>query len=91
MENRFNIEQTLEWVNGYLDTVRVTDFHSQLYQQATLDALKEIGKSSVHRQLLVEATMMELNTLRTWLEMAKARLMTVGIQTGEFNALHLND
>lgn len=91
METRFNVEDTLAWLNGYLDSVRVTDYHSQLYQQATLDALKDAGKSSVHRQLLVEATMMELNTLRTWLEMAKARLTAVGIQTGEFQALRLRD
>lgn len=91
METRFNVEDTLTWLNGYLDTVRVTDYHSQLYQQATLDALKEIGKSSVHRQLLVEATMMELNTLRTWLDMAKARLTAVGIQTGEFKVLRVKD
>ena len=91
METRFNVEDTLTWLNGYLHTVRVTDYHSQLYQQASLDALKETGKSSVHRQLLVEATMMELNTLRTWLDMAKARLTAVGIQTGEFKVLRLKD
>lgn len=88
MEYRFNVAQTLEWLDAYLDTVRLTDAHRLSYQQALLDALNETGKASIHRQLMMEVMMMELSTLRTWLEMARARLTAVGIQTGEFRILN---
>lgn len=89
MENRFNIAQIVEWLNGYLDTVRLTDAHRLSYQEALIAALQETGKGSIHRQLLMESTMMELNTMRTWLEMARARLTAVGIQTGEFRTVKI--
>jgi DNA-binding PadR family transcriptional regulator len=87
METRFNIAQIVEWLDGYLDTVRLTDAHRLSYQDALLQALTDAGKGSIHKQLLMEATMMELNMLRTWLEMARARLTAVGIQTGEYRAV----
>jgi DNA-binding PadR family transcriptional regulator len=90
METRFNLNQIIEWLNGYLDTVRLTDAHRQSYQHALIDALNETGKASLHRQLSLEASLMELNTLRTWLEMARARLMAVGVQTGEFRMVKLD-
>jgi DNA-binding PadR family transcriptional regulator len=89
METRFNIPQIVEWLDGYIDTVRLSDAHRLSYQEALLAALNETGKGSIHKQLLMEATMMELNTLRTWLEMARARLAAVGIQTGEFRAVKI--
>lgn len=91
MENRFTIAQTVEWLDGYLDTVRLTDAHRQSYQEALIEALETSGKGSLHRQLLMEATMMELNMLTTWLQLARARLMAVGVQTGEFRAVKINE
>jgi DNA-binding PadR family transcriptional regulator len=91
METRFNIQQIVEWLDGYLDTVRLTDGHRVSYQEALLQALAETGKSSIHKQLLMEATMMELNTLRTWLELARARVAAMGIQTGEFREIKISE
>jgi hypothetical protein len=36
--------------------------------------MAEHGQESLHRQLILEATLMEINSLRTWLEMARARI-----------------
>lgn len=88
MESRFTIKQALEWIDGYLDTLTVADAHRASYTEALMNTLREYGKASVFRQLVLEGAMMDQNTLRAWLEMARARLQALAIQTGEFNVIH---
>lgn len=90
METRFNVTQIVEWIDRYLHEVRHSNIQQQSYQELLLDALNEPNKGSLHKQLLLEAAMMEQNTLRTWLELVRARLTAVGIQTGEFRAIKLD-
>lgn len=88
MQSRFTIRETLTWINNYLDTVTVADAHRASYTEALLAALNEQGKSSAFNQLLLEGAMMDQATLRSWLEMARARLEALAIQTGEYSVVH---
>lgn len=83
MEHRLPLAQVIRWLENYRNLVHVTDV-ATAYHQGTLDALKELGQASIHRQLVVESAIMELNSLRTWLEMALTRLKSIGLQTGEY-------
>ncbi|MDX2161408.1 MAG: PadR family transcriptional regulator [bacterium] len=74
MEGRLQKADILQWLQNYLDTLRIYDYGQRVFQEGTLKAMNELGQTSVHRQLLMESTLMENNTLRTWLELAKARI-----------------
>ncbi len=89
MEARFTVQETIEWLDGYLDTLRVADAHRKVYQEAVLSALTEMGKTSTYRQIILEAAMMEQNNLRLWLEMARTRMIALAHQTGEFRAVDI--
>jgi DNA-binding PadR family transcriptional regulator len=74
MEGRLTQREILQWLDNYLDMIRIYDYGQRLFQDGTLAAMRELGQTSVHRQLIMEATLMEINTLRTWLELARARI-----------------
>lgn len=87
MERRFTVQEVLDWLQNYLDAVRAGDVASRHYHEGTLAAMKELGETSTVRQLVVEAGIMEMNSVRTWLEMAVSRLSAVAQQTGEYEVI----
>ncbi|MFN8529531.1 MAG: PadR family transcriptional regulator [Anaerolineae bacterium] len=88
MEWRLPKREVIQWLDNYLDALRIYDFGQRFWQHATVLATNELGQTlSVHRQLVMEAALMELNTLRTWLEMAKVRLYASATATNEMSAL----
>lgn len=84
MEGRLPLMEILHWIERYIDALNVYDYGRKLYHHGTLDAN---GQDSAHKQLLLEITLMEVNTLRTWLELARSRLASVGRATGEFKII----
>jgi DNA-binding PadR family transcriptional regulator len=75
MEKRLPREQVLTWVNGYIDAVRYASQVNEAYTKPIQKILEENTSSySLHSQLLMEAYLMEINTVRTWLELVKNRL-----------------
>lgn len=84
MQYRFTISQTIKWVENYLQVVNMADSHRLSYAQATRDALEESGKSTVYNLLMLEATEMDQQTLRNWLELARDRLQALAYRTGEY-------
>jgi DNA-binding PadR family transcriptional regulator len=87
MEGRLKLAEVIRWIDGYLEALRTYDYGRKIYHEGTLAAMKEYGQDTVHRQLLLEVALMEFNTMRTWLEMARARLTAIGRATGEFTAI----
>ena len=75
MEKRLSHEQTMKWLKNYLDAVnyasKVEEVYTKPIQQAMAD---DTSAYSLHSQLLMEGYIMEINTLRTWLELVKTRL-----------------
>ncbi|MCI0714276.1 MAG: PadR family transcriptional regulator [Chloroflexi bacterium] len=75
MERRLSKEDILKWINGYLDAVRYATGVQEAYTNPIKQAMEDDpGVYSFHAHLLMEAYIMEINTLRTWLELVKARL-----------------
>lgn len=91
MQYRFTISQTIKWVENYLQLVNMADSHRVSYAQATRDALEESGKSTVYNLLILEASEMDQQTLRNWLELARDRLQALAYRTGEFPAVNTDD
>lgn len=87
MEGRLTVQEVIHWLDAYLDTLRIYDVGRRYWSDATQAAMTEHGQESLHKQLILEATLMEINSLRTWLEMARARLAAVARATGEFKRL----
>lgn len=87
MEKRLSQAEILQWLQNYLDAINYATEGSTFYQNEINKAMEEHGQISVHAQLLMEGYMMELSTVRTWLEMARNRLMLHARQTGEHNAV----
>lgn len=85
MEGRLSKADVLQWLENYLDTLRLYDYGRRVFQEGTLAQMSESGQRSVHVQLIMEHTLMETNTLRTWLELAKARISAT--MTGEMRPL----
>lgn len=90
MEKRLPREDVMDWINNYLDAANYASTGSAFYQDAINKAMEAEGTISLHSQLLMEAYMLELNSLRTWLEMARARLALVprydnGDDPGDFH------
>lgn len=83
MEKRLPQAEVLQWLQNYLDAINYATTGSTFYQNEINKAMEEHGQISVHAQLLMEGYMMELNTVRTWLEMARTRLILLAHQTGE--------
>ena len=74
MEKRLSREQVMAWLNAYLDAIHYATSGTRFYQDGINKAMQERGQVSIHSQLLMECYMLELNSLRTWLEMAINRL-----------------
>jgi DNA-binding PadR family transcriptional regulator len=87
MEGRLSRREVLKWIDEYLDSIRIYDAGRQFWMEGTLAGMAETGQQFVHRQLILEAGMMEINSLRTWLELARSRILALAHQTGEFEAL----
>lgn len=88
MENRLSTDDILKWLDDYLDAVRYSDAATRAYTSGILQAMEEFGQVSLHRQLAMEAHFMELNTIRTWLEMARMRIIARLHQTREFTQIN---
>lgn len=84
MEGRLSIEETVQWIDTYLDKIRIFDYGRQQFTTRTLAEMNNSEQVSVHKQLILEVALMEMNTLRTWLELARARLIGLARATGEF-------
>ncbi|MBC7869538.1 MAG: PadR family transcriptional regulator [Chitinophagaceae bacterium] len=87
MEKRLNVHQILKWLDNYMDNVRYADAINAVYNSGIIQAWEELGEGSVHRQLAMEAYVMELNAIRTWIEMAQMRLKMIAHRTGEFKTI----
>ena len=74
MEKRLTKEEVLGWLSNYLDSVNYAGTGTEFYQSEIRKAMEEHGAVSPHTQLLMEAYVMELNALRTWIEMAIQRI-----------------
>ncbi|MEL6270243.1 MAG: PadR family transcriptional regulator [Chloroflexota bacterium] len=75
MEGRLGKKDILAWVNAYFDAVHYATSGTAYYQDAINREMAAAGGVSLHSQILMEGYMLELNALRTWLEMARGRLM----------------
>lgn len=87
MEGRLSKREIVQWLDNYLDSLRIYDFGRRLFQTKTVEQMDAVGQSSLHQQLMMESTLMELNTLRTWLEMARARILAQATATGEYRTV----
>lgn len=76
MEGRLEKHEIIKWLDEYIDTIRIYDAGRKFAVEGTLAVMAEIGQSSLHRQLIMEAGLMEINTLRTWVELARARIVS---------------
>lgn len=87
MERRLSREEVLTWIDAYLDAVRYASAVAQVYINPIKKAMKDDPMTfSLHSQLLMEAYIMEINTLRTWLELARNRvLLGQALATTEIN------
>lgn len=83
MENRLTRAEIIAWIDGYLDAIRIYEFGRRQFMDRTLSMMEETGQQSLHRQLVMEASIMELNTLRSWLEMARVRILAASRQSGD--------
>lgn len=76
MEKRLSKEQIITWINGYIDAVHYASQVTEVYTKPIQKIMEENAESySLHTQLLMEAYIMEINTVRTWLELVKQRIM----------------
>jgi DNA-binding PadR family transcriptional regulator len=87
MADRLPVPDILLWLENYMDAVRISDAHVQLFGGGTLAALEEMGVATLHQQLTHEAMVMEINAVRTWLEVTHARLSGIVHQTGQYEAV----
>lgn len=70
MEKHLARQDVIAWLDDY---EKATDYYLQLL---TLSRSPELQVWSLHQHLILEATMMELNMQRTWIQMARRRLQT---------------
>jgi DNA-binding PadR family transcriptional regulator len=75
MERRLPHERIMRWINDFIDAVNYASRVEQVYTEPIKKAMEDDPTTfSLHSQLLMEAYIMEINTLRTWLELARTRL-----------------
>lgn len=67
-EQRLPREEVLAWLDTYEEGAATYDATHSLWQKAMLNV------ASLHQQLVVEATQMELNMQRSWIQRARERL-----------------
>lgn len=84
MERRLPREDILKWVDGYLDAARYASSVEKVYTEPIKQAMEDDATTfSLHSQLLMDGYLMEINTLRTWLEIVKTRLQLAYSQDTE--------
>jgi DNA-binding PadR family transcriptional regulator len=81
MEKRLSYEQIMKWIKNYLDAVTYASQVEEVYIKPIQKVMEEDATTySLHSQLLMESYIMEINTLRTWLELARTRLQVAHAQ-----------
>jgi DNA-binding PadR family transcriptional regulator len=68
MEKRLSHEEVIAWLDTYEQAIDSYDLARRTFYDMA------IQQSSIHQQLILEATMMDLNTQRTWVQIARRRL-----------------
>lgn len=68
-EKRLPRDEVLDWLDRYEALTRTSDTNRRVFY----DLL--ISESTNHQRLIHELTLMELNMLRTWIELARSRLV----------------
>jgi len=91
MERRLPLKEVIQWLKDYLATVKMTDGQWEIYHDGVMSALEDEGVGSVYRQLVLESSLMGINSMRTWLEMAISRLTMFARRTGEYDAVSTED
>jgi DNA-binding PadR family transcriptional regulator len=86
MEDRLPKADVVAWLDACLDRLRIFDAGQRFWRDGAVAQMNQMENPSIHRQLIMEGSLMEINTYRTWLEMARSRLTALAIQTGEFRA-----
>jgi len=76
MEGRLTKAEVLEWLNNYRDSIIIYEAGRRLFQGGTLEQMEALGVMATHQRLVMEAELMDLETLRTWLEIAQERVTT---------------
>ncbi len=76
-EQRLTRDECMAWLDTYESMTESYDVQRRIWYDLTMSA------SSLHQQLIHEATLMELNMQRTWIQMAKRRLETDARQSRE--------
>jgi len=71
MEKRLPRVEVLAWLAEYERLTEAYDAPRRMFYEALIQ-----GAASLHQQLIHEATLMELNMQRTWIQMARRRLQT---------------
>ena len=75
MEKRLTKAQIIKWLDNYLDAVNYASKVEEVYMKPIQKLMEEDASTfSLHSQLLMESYIMEINTLRTWLELARHRI-----------------
>ena len=67
-EKRLPREEILAWLDTYEQSAATYDTTHSLWNKAMMNV------ASIHQQLVVEATQMELNMQRSWIQLARHRL-----------------
>ena len=67
-EKRLTREEVLAWLDAYERSAEIYNATHSLWHQAMMSV------ASVHQQLVEEATQMELNMQRSWIQLARERL-----------------
>lgn len=83
MERRFTLAETLRWLRDYRDSVRYADAVHKAYDTGIKEAYDQVGGMSIYRQLAIEAYVLELSAIRSWIDSAIVRLEMHLRQTGE--------
>ena len=91
MERRLPLTEVIQWLKDYLATVQMTDAHREIYHDGVMNVLEDEGVGSVYRQLVLESSLMEINSMRTWLEMSISRLTMFARRTGEYDVVSTED
>jgi DNA-binding PadR family transcriptional regulator len=81
LENRVTLKTILNWLDTCEASIGAYQELRMPWNKAALDPM------SVHNQLVYEAEVMELNAMRMWVQMARARLRAEAHRTGEFRAI----
>lgn len=81
MERRLSQDAIMKWVGGYIDAVRYASSVEQVYTEPIRKAMSEDASTySLHSELLMQSYIMEINALRTWLELVQTRLQLAHAQ-----------